>query len=855
MAILPRYQRIGLQTRQPQQIDFAATREQARLGQTISEQVNRMSDFAFKQGAEAAEIRGQERVRDEGARPTLEAIQEGGGPSTIAERSAYALGSRVAVAEIQNEAELEISKILNNAEKNQTSFTAVQTQLADIKDGYSASLDAIDPEAAIMLQTRLSTGVAKAESRYSNYYVKLQASRQTAKRGQTADRAFNQILSDAIVPGTTIKDLSDQISAEADLLLGMGATKEQADAFYDRTYNAAYREKTTYEFNIAPLERQEEILTSMETNALPGMTLTETQSVRKSLRADYNSKLRVAQGEANAVVSDANELSRILALGGMPSQNDVLKLTQTADTLGDLGAGARDAVGVLEFNMEKAAAFRKMTPQDLTAEVQALSQGLEGMGQAGVDTLIEAETLNTAKKYLASANQAIKAAETSKKADEVARAKAFKPTIDGLDQQIKDFQALVDSGRPVDIKDITEILRRITVRVPKDLAGDLEIDALALNITSKTVEDMENMTPAEAAGYLRSIYEGIEGIGDPGIDEPVEIQTYDLAKKMLSGMEAELAKDPLSYAMRVGLNDASGNPIEITPINFSDPDATLETMRKRVADAKIVSSKYSTPATYFTPQERTMLAEVVDGSDRSQKMYLLGAIVDGGAQAAPDMLAEISKTAPEFAGIGALVASDRMTAANVALKGMDLIKGGFKPAEFTSTNTETLFRAKTTGPLVFQPNSIGITRDVATAIYAEIARNKEVFDEDLWGEAIDMALGADGAGRGGIQEVRGIETYVPPSLTADDVEVALKAITPSMLALASGGQFLSSEYAEAISGRGMFKRDNNYTAVSYGGDNYIIAYGNPNVGQPKYVFDENEELVVFDMLKLVEATK
>ena len=852
MAILPRYQRIGLQTRQPQQMDFAATREQARLGQTISQQVNRMSDFAFKQGAEAAEIRGQERVRDEGARPTLEAIQEGGGPSTIAERSAYALGSRVAVAEIQNEAELEISKILNNAEKNQTSFTAVQAQLADIKDGYSASLDAIDPEAAIMLQTRLSTGVAKAESRYSNYFVKLQASRQKAKRNQSADRASAQILSDAIVPGTTIKDLSDQISAEADLLLGMGATKEQADAFYDRTYNAAYREKTTYEFNIAPLERQEEILTSMETNALPGMTLTETQSVRKSLRADYNSKLRVAQGEANAVVSDANELSRILALGGMPSQNDVLKLTQTADTLGDLGAGARDAVGVLEFNMEKAAAFRKMTPQDLTAEVQALSQGLEGMGQAGVDTLIEAETLNTAKAYLASANQAIKAAETSKKAAEVARAKAYKPTVDGLDQQIKDFQALVDSGRPVGIDDISKLLSSIA-KVPGDLRGDLGSDALALNITSKTVEDMENMTPAEAAGYLRSIYEGIEGIGDPGIDEPVEIQTYDLAKKMLSGMEAELAKDPLSYAMRVGLNDASGNPIEITPINFSDPDATLETMRKRVADAKIVSSKYSTPATYFTPQERTMLAEVVDGSDRSQKMYLLGAIVDGGAQAAPDMLAEISKTAPEFAGIGALVASDRMTAANVALKGMDLIKGGFKPAEFTSTNTETLFRAKTTGPLVFQPNSIGITRDVATAIYAEIARNKEVFDEDLWEEAIDMALGADGSGRGGIQEVRGIETYVPPSLTADDVEVALKAITPSMLALASGGQFLSKEYTEAISNKGMFKR--NYTAVSYGGDNYIIAYGDPNVGQPKYVFDENEELVVFDMLKLVEATK
>lgn len=163
MAILPRYQRIGLQTRQPQQLDFAATREQARLGQTISQQVDRMADFAFREASAAAAVRGQERVREEGARPTLAAIEEAGGPSTIAERAAYALGSRVAVAEIQNEAEIEIMRVLAEGERNETPFTSIQAQLADIKDGYSASLDTIDPEAALMLQTRLSSASIKAE--------------------------------------------------------------------------------------------------------------------------------------------------------------------------------------------------------------------------------------------------------------------------------------------------------------------------------------------------------------------------------------------------------------------------------------------------------------------------------------------------------------------------------------------------------------------------------------------------------------------------------------------------------------------------------------------------------------------
>lgn len=845
MAILPRYQRIGLQTRQPQQMDFAATREQARLGQNISQQVNRMSDFAFKQGAEAAEIRGQERVRDEGARPTLEAIQEGGGASTIAERSAYALGSRVAVAEIQNEAEIEISNILSKAERNGTSFTAVQSQLADLRDGYSASLETIDPEAAIMLQTRLSTGVAKAESRYSNYYIKRQAARANANVNSAANSQLDNIRANSIVPGSNAATIKEDIASSVDLLTGLGASKKTIDSFREKAFNSAIKENTIYNFNTSDLDTQANILTSMETKPIPGMSLAETQSFRKSLRADYNSKIQVAKGEANAVVADVNEQSRILALGGMPSEQAVSALNQRADITGPLGAAARDAVGVLEFNMEKAATFRKMTPADLAAEVETLRQGLEGMGQAGVDTLLEANTLKVAEAYLASAEQSMKKAETGRK-------DLYEPVVKRLSEQVKNFQSLVNRGEQTDIGDIINLLGEIS-DVPSDLRGDLPEDVSNLSITRESVDALRTMTPAEAAGYVRFIAGGLEAVGGPGIDTPVEIQTYDLAKKMLTGMESELAKDPLSFAMRVGLNDANGNPIEITPINLLDADATFETIQKRKNDAIIVASKYSIEPQYLTPQERSMLAEVVDQGDRSQRMFLLGAIVDGFGQAAPDVLAEISKTSSEFAGVGALVASERMDAANSALRGMDALKGGFKPIDFTPSNTDIVFNGMTSAPLQFQPNAIGITRDVATAIYADIARNKDEFDEDLWTDAINLALGADGAGRGGIQEVRGINTYLPPELTADDVEVALKAITPSNIAAASGGQVLSKEYAKGISGGRIF--DSAYKPISYGGTNYVIAYGDPSDGNPLYVFDDNDELVVFDMLKLVEAVK
>jgi len=490
-----------------------------------------------------------------------------------------------------------------------------------------------------------------------------------------------------------------------------------------------------------------------------------------------------------------------------------------------------------------------MTPQDLAAEVQALRQGLEGMGEAGIDTLVEAETLNVAEAYLSAAQTGLEKAQTARKAE-------FKPIVDSLASEIADFQKIVDSGRAVKNEDIVRLIRAVS-DVPEDLKGDLSKDIIALNITSATAEAVGNMTPAEAAGYIRSLGAGIEGIGDAGLDTPIEIETYDLAKKMLSGMEAELKKDPLSYAMLVGLNDANGNAIEITPIDFTNPDATIETMKKRINDATIVSSKYSTPITYFTPQERSMLAEVMDGADRSQRMFILGGIVDGAGQAAPDMMAEISKTAPEFAGIGALVVNERMDAANFALRGMDKLKGGYNPPEFTASNTDVLFNAKTTEALRYLPNTIGITRDVATAIYADMANtnNLQDFNENLWENAIDLALGADGAGNGGIQEVRGANTLVPPNLSSDDIETALKAMTPESIAAASGGQVLSTEYAEEISGRGMFNYDNNYKPISYGGNNFVLVYGDPSTGEPIYVFDETGSVLTFDMQKLVEATQ
>ena len=88
-----------------------------------------MSQFLYKTGAEEAERRGIERIRTEGAQPVLEALREQGGPRTIAEKAAYEAGNRVAVAEIQAEAALEITTLVHDGHKHHPRFSDIQPQL------------------------------------------------------------------------------------------------------------------------------------------------------------------------------------------------------------------------------------------------------------------------------------------------------------------------------------------------------------------------------------------------------------------------------------------------------------------------------------------------------------------------------------------------------------------------------------------------------------------------------------------------------------------------------------------------------------------------------------------------------
>lgn len=314
MAILPRYQRIGLKTRQPQQMDFAATREQARLGQTISQQVDRMSDFAFKQAAQAAELRGQERVREEGALPTLQALQEAGGPTTIAERAASDAANRIAVIEIESLAKQDMQNLVRNADKDNMSMPAFEASMADIQDGYAASMQAVDPVAAGVLSARLGDSAMTYQGRYSDIAFRKAEAAAKERVTQIVSVASQEILDSAIQPDATRETIE---AAGAKLLktqLELGVKEENARRVVDATLKQAIRQNRLYLYDNADgISAKKLLLKEYEENPLPGYTYEQNRSFMISLDNNLKSEVNRAQQQS---LSELNNAITVLGVTG-----------------------------------------------------------------------------------------------------------------------------------------------------------------------------------------------------------------------------------------------------------------------------------------------------------------------------------------------------------------------------------------------------------------------------------------------------------------------------------------------------------------------------------------------------------
>ena len=691
MARLPRYQRAGVRTRQPQAIEFAGIREQAQLGQQISRSFDQMSQFLYKTGAEEAERRGIERIRTEGAQPVLEALREQGGPRTIAEKAAYEAGNRVAVAEIQAEADLEITRILNEGQKNKTSFSAIQAQLKDVTDGFPAALSNIDPVSAGVLRTRLTEASSKAEMRYSKWWTGEQTKLRKEKQNRVSANEAEFIIGNAAVPGYTVEEIELDIESGSKTLTDLGVKPELVAEWADGVREKAIKEKTTFDFYQKPIEEQREEIESILSGdkTLPGMDFEKSvRFVNGLLRPEYNRNVAAVKAQSDYVINKIEDQQEILEDGGRLSQEILADLNNAVDEI-------------------------------LTADPQR--------------------------------GPALQNAMTSLQAD---------------DEFFSGLRSL-------------------------------------------------SLTDAEAAVF--QLQSGMEGRGGEGIDTVFEQKRYEQASKFLDNMRTQISKDPMGYAKRVGfIRDVE----PIIDLAEGRPVVNESAMRIRQIQAQEVANHYglAAPRLLFGEEAR-QISLVLDRAEGMAKLDMLGALASFD-QAAGQVLTDIAEYNPQMALVGALVNEGRIETANMAIAGLERLKLGEKPIEFTPLNIESVHSKF--GRAITTPKQHQAIKGIAKAIYTEMAYTSGVtkFEDDLYAQAYQMAAGhtvRNGKAYGGIQEVRGVQTFIMPAMTNDQMEQYLDNISVDVIKSATGQQ-ISDRLAQEI------KENNNYNLRNIGGSKYFIEY-------------------------------
>lgn len=415
MARRPRYQKVGVTLDAPARTDFAGLRETARAAQNISAQIDRMSQFVYKEQERAAEQRGRQMVEDIGAQPTLKKLSAAGGPTNIEQRAAYATANRIAAAELETEAQLEIDKILTDAEINKTPFSVVQSSLTDITDGLPAALSDLDPETAGILRQRISGLQQKAENKYSVFYnnEQIKAAQGRALTGIEVRR--RNIMQTAA--GQTFDEFGDVDVSARDNLVEMeiqSLAQFMRDLQFDeddisKTIIAAKEdavmESTFFDFRqLGSLEERQSFIESQR-DKLPKLIGEEkARSTLNSLQTDMNKQITGLKGQATQVKERIAELNTVLTDGGMPRDSDILQLEQQLNGLGDYGTEAAQDLADLKFLRTSMSAIRSMNPVMLQQEINNLQQGLPGLGGPGLDTIQETTLLKSANKFLTTMN-------------------------------------------------------------------------------------------------------------------------------------------------------------------------------------------------------------------------------------------------------------------------------------------------------------------------------------------------------------------------------------------------------------------------------------------------------------------
>jgi len=243
MAELPRYQMMGIPVPGMPQLDFAAQQERARLAGGLSESLNRISQFAFKEATKEAEIKGMQYGAENPVtkEQISEAMKEGRSPQELLQERGTSFGDAaraVQVAQLRNELEVsarnDFATISAGIEANKyTNINDVKSTIDGITEGYANVIRGLDPVAAIRFRQSVTVAGNAVYAKAADRVAKLNTAAIKDSAG-VALQATTSIISDTFAVEQDQDNVMARVALErkrvADIALQVGDP-----AFYTST--------------------------------------------------------------------------------------------------------------------------------------------------------------------------------------------------------------------------------------------------------------------------------------------------------------------------------------------------------------------------------------------------------------------------------------------------------------------------------------------------------------------------------------------------------------------------------------------------------------------------------------------
>ena len=854
MARLPRYQPLGVRPAAPAQLDRADVRETARMVDTVQQNIGRMSDFIYRRQVEQAERRGQQAVEEQGARPILARIEEAGGPTTISERAAYATANRVAAAEIQMEADQEIARVLDEAQRNLTPFSEVQARLQDITDGFSATLSTMDPEAAGLLRTRLQGDTGRANTRYASWYRDRQVAIGRARATSALDTAATETMSIALSPDATPELILENIQSAAETALAAGLDEGAVQTWQERTLAAATQEYRLYQFTNSSLTDQRAVAETVPTEPYPGRTYAQTLSEHRSYASAYRSNLAAIESEAREIQSSMETQLELVSSGFIPNDAELARIADSVDRLSEFSPQLVADYERFQYIATESMALRGLSVTELAERAELAREGVPGLGGPGLDTERELLALQLVERAQQAAAGALNDA----------RAEAA-PVLQDISTDIDTLSNELARGTNANLDRVL----RITSRIETNFGGlDTEIlsdesraQVEAALEASRIFQEGLDAAPSE----LRTAIEEARGRSielDGEFSEADQERLNQMQESLYAGILNELVGsinggEIVDYAADRNLTRpvAGGQPEPIgRPITLDGgPEEITAQFRARRADLDFLIQRYGEGQglpnqSFLRPEERAQLTAILSNPDApaGTKLGVLDAIVRFGGENAMPILQSLSEEAPIYGHIGGLM----QVAGERGISTAQTILSGMQSPEISGLGSDRFrdeFNRETGNAFANNPRLRNTVLEAATYFYRRMGElGVENFDDT--GAGIEAAIKAV-LGDYEIKPIGDGRSLIPLGFDTDLIEDFIEN-TPDFMSIP--GLVLNRENMGQINPETLSGDSSGWFPNSVGRGQYIMMRMPDGGVFPEYWTDSNNNPIVINLEALTQ---